>query len=36
VLDNTALRLGGLTLLPDWRDGLDRLVAVLAAPLEAP
>jgi dTDP-4-dehydrorhamnose reductase len=36
VLDNAALRLGGLTLLPDWRDGLDRLVAVLAAPLEAP
>lgn len=29
VLDNAALRLGGLPLLPDWRDGLSRLVAVL-------
>ncbi len=29
VLDNAALRLGGLPLLPDWRDGLARLVEVL-------
>ena len=29
VLDNAALRLGTLPLLPDWRDGLARLVAVL-------
>jgi dTDP-4-dehydrorhamnose reductase len=37
VLDNAALRLCGLPLLPDWEDGLDRLVAVLtgrAAELE--
>lgn len=31
VLDNAALRLGTLPLLPDWRDGLARLVAVLGA-----
>ncbi|MGH8981607.1 MAG: SDR family oxidoreductase, partial [Acidimicrobiales bacterium] len=30
VLDNAALRLGGLPLLPDWRDGLARLIAVLS------
>ncbi len=29
VLDNSALRLGGLPLLPDWHDGLARLVEVL-------
>ncbi|HEX3948165.1 MAG TPA: dTDP-4-dehydrorhamnose reductase [Acidimicrobiales bacterium] len=29
VLDNAALRLGGLPLLPDWQDGLDRLVRAL-------
>ncbi|HEX4081348.1 MAG TPA: sugar nucleotide-binding protein, partial [Acidimicrobiales bacterium] len=30
VLDNAALRLGALPLLPPWEDGLDRLVRVLA------
>ena len=29
VLDNAALRLGGLPLLPEWRDGLSRLLGVL-------
>lgn len=29
VLDNSALRLGGLPLLPHWTDALGRLVAVL-------
>jgi len=29
ALDNAALRLSGLPLLPDWREGLERLVAVL-------
>ena len=29
VLDNAALRLGGLPRLPDWQDGLDRLVRAL-------
>jgi dTDP-4-dehydrorhamnose reductase len=29
VLDNAALRLAGLDLLPDWHDGLGRLVDVL-------
>jgi dTDP-4-dehydrorhamnose reductase len=29
VLDNAALRLGGLPLLPDWQDGLARLMAAL-------
>ncbi len=29
VLDNAALRLSGLPQLPDWHDGLARLVAVL-------
>jgi dTDP-4-dehydrorhamnose reductase len=31
VLDNMALRLSGLPLLPDWRDGLARLVRALRA-----
>jgi dTDP-4-dehydrorhamnose reductase len=31
VLDNAALRLADLPLLPDWQDGLERLVAVLTA-----
>lgn len=30
VLDNAALRLSGLPLLPDWEDGLGRLVTALA------
>ncbi|HEY9558996.1 MAG TPA: dTDP-4-dehydrorhamnose reductase [Acidimicrobiales bacterium] len=30
VLDNAALRLGGLPLLPHYRDGLERLLAKLA------
>ncbi|HVC13683.1 MAG TPA: dTDP-4-dehydrorhamnose reductase [Acidimicrobiales bacterium] len=30
VLDNAALRLGGLPLLPEWQDGLARLVDVVA------
>lgn len=30
VLDNAALRLGGLPLLPEWQDGLARLVEVLS------
>lgn len=29
VLDNAALRLTGLPLLPDWQDGLERLVRFL-------
>jgi len=29
VLDNAALRLGGLPLLPEWWDGLQRLLAAL-------
>jgi dTDP-4-dehydrorhamnose reductase len=32
VLDNAALRLGGLPLLPDWHDGLQRLVEALGHP----
>jgi dTDP-4-dehydrorhamnose reductase len=32
-LDNAALRLAGLPLLPHWTDALDRLVTVLAAPV---
>jgi len=28
-LDNAALRLNDLPLLPDWRDGLGRLVGTL-------
>jgi dTDP-4-dehydrorhamnose reductase len=39
VLDNLALRLGGLPALPDWQDGLSRLVAALQSQsqsLEAP
>ena len=31
VLDNMALRLSGLPALPDWRDGLARLVPALKA-----
>jgi dTDP-4-dehydrorhamnose reductase len=31
VLDNAALRLGGYPGLPDWRDGLERLIGVLHA-----
>ncbi len=31
VLDNAALRLSGMGLLPDWHDGLDRLLAALAS-----
>ena len=31
VLDNMALRLSGLPALPDWQDGLTRLVAALRA-----
>ena len=31
VLDNMALRLQGLPALPDWRDGLSRLVGALRA-----
>lgn len=31
VLDNAALRLSGLPLLPDWQDGLARLVEVLGS-----
>jgi dTDP-4-dehydrorhamnose reductase len=30
VLDNMALRLSGLPLLPDWQDGLARLVKALS------
>jgi len=32
VLDNMALRLSGLPALPDWQDGLARLVQVLREP----
>ena len=35
VLDNMALRLSGLPALPDWQDGLSRLVAALRRPQEA-
>ena len=31
VLDNMALRLSGLPSLPDWQDGLHRLVGALTA-----
>jgi dTDP-4-dehydrorhamnose reductase len=31
VLDNMALRLGGLPALPEWQDGLSRLVPALRA-----
>ena len=31
VLDNAALRLSGLPLLPTWEDGLQRLVRALGA-----
>jgi hypothetical protein len=32
VLDNAALRLSGLPLLPHYRESLERLVARLQAP----
>ncbi len=32
VLDNAALRLSGLPLLPDWHEGLERLIAALGSP----
>jgi dTDP-4-dehydrorhamnose reductase len=32
VLDNAALRLSGMALLPDWHDALARLVPALVAP----
>jgi dTDP-4-dehydrorhamnose reductase len=32
VLDNMALRLSGLPPLPEWQDGLSRLVAALRSP----
>jgi dTDP-4-dehydrorhamnose reductase len=35
VLDNMALRLSGLPPLPDWKDGLERLVNALAAEEQA-
>jgi len=35
VLDNTALRLTGIPLLPDWQDGLERLLRVLDEPSNA-
>jgi dTDP-4-dehydrorhamnose reductase len=35
VLDNMALRLSGLPALPDWQDGLARLVPALRAELAA-
>ena len=35
VLDNMALRLSGLPALPDWQDGLTRLVSALQSQ-EAP
>jgi dTDP-4-dehydrorhamnose reductase len=36
VLDNAALRLAGLPLLPDWHDALGRLVSVLSPANESP
>jgi dTDP-4-dehydrorhamnose reductase len=30
VLDNAALRLAGMPLLPEWHDGLERLIAALS------
>lgn len=35
VLDNAALRLAGLPPLPDWQDGLERLVRALSVPAGA-
>jgi dTDP-4-dehydrorhamnose reductase len=35
VLDNMALRLSGLPALPDWQDGLARLVSALRRDLAA-
>jgi dTDP-4-dehydrorhamnose reductase len=32
VLDNAALRLAGLPLLPEWEDGLARLIGAVVAP----
>lgn len=32
VLDNAAMRLSGLPLLPPWQDGLERLVRALGSP----
>jgi dTDP-4-dehydrorhamnose reductase len=36
VLDNAALRLAGLPRLPEWSDGLDRLVRALESAPKAP
>ena len=36
VLDNMALRLSGLPVLPDWRDGLARLVPVMQSTAPTP
>jgi dTDP-4-dehydrorhamnose reductase len=36
VLDNMALRLGGLPMLPDWRRSLSRLVPVMQSAAQAP
>jgi dTDP-4-dehydrorhamnose reductase len=36
VLDNAALRLSGLPTLPEWTDGLTRLLAALAAGAPGP
>ena len=36
VLDNMALRLGGLPSLPDWRHSLSRLVPVMQSAAQAP
>lgn len=33
VLDNAALRLAGMALLPDWHEALDRLVSALDLPV---
>ncbi len=35
-LDNAALRLSGLPLLPEWTDALDRLVAALPTDSDGP
>ncbi len=36
VLDNAVLRLHGMPLLPDWHEGLERLVKVLAESTQSP